>query len=364
MKRIVMIGPARGVRGGVSAMVNVYFAHGLFARWPAEYLASHCDGSKARKAWQALKSWIAFMGRLVAGRVALLHVNIASDASFWRKSLFILPAHLLRVPYLLHMHGGNFVAFYRSRSSPVQRFIRWVYRNARAVIALSDEWRDTLASIAPGSRLAVIPNPVEIPPWQATLAEGAPTVLFLGVIKEHKGVNDLLRAWPAVRAAIPAARLVLAGSGDVDEARTLARDLGVQDSVETPGWIRGDAKHAVLGRAWAFALPSYFEGMPMSILEAMAAGVPVVATKVGGIPMAVDERCGVLIPPRDAARLSQSLIEILGDASRRKAMGAAARERAARHFSAAALVPRVEQIWEEIVGSPNGLNPVFSPGHG
>jgi glycosyltransferase involved in cell wall biosynthesis len=127
---------------------------------------------------------------------------------------------------------------------------------------------------------------------------------------------------------------------------------------------RGDAKHAVLGRAWAFALPSYFEGMPMSILEAMAAGVPVVATNVGGIPMAVDERCGVLIPPRDAARLSQSLIEILGDASRRKAMGAAARERAARHFSAAALVPRVEQVWEEIVGSPNGLNPVFSPGHG
>jgi glycosyltransferase involved in cell wall biosynthesis len=359
-----MIGPAREVRGGVSAMVNVYFAHGLFERWPAEYLASHCDGSKARKAWQALKSWIAFMGRLVTGRVALLHVNIASDASFWRKSLFILPAHLLRVPYLLHMHGGNFVAFYRNRSPAVQRFIRWVYRNARAVIALSDEWRDMLASIAPGSRLVVIPNPVEVPPWQATLEDDPPAVLFLGVIKEHKGVHDLLRAWPAVRAAIPAARLVLAGSGDVDEARALARDLGVQDSVETPGWIVGAAKQTVLRRAWVFALPSYFEGLPMSILEAMAAGVPVVATKVGGIPMAIDERCGALIQPRDAAALSQSLVEILGDASRRKALGAAARERAARQFSAPALVPRVEQIWEEIVGSPNGLNPMFSPGHG
>lgn len=360
---ILMIGPAREVRGGISAIVNVYFGHGLFERWPAEYLATQCDGSKLRKAWKAATSWIAFMARLLAGRVAMLHVHIASDASFWRKSLFILPAHLLRVPYLLHMHGGNFIEFYRGRSAPVRAFIRWLYRHACRVIALSEEWRAPLEEMAPGSRVVVIPSPVEIPQWRAALDGDPPTVVFLGVIKARKGVHDLLRAWPAVRAAVPGARLVLAGVGDTEEALALARELGIADFVETPGWVLGEAKHELLRRAWAFALPSHVEALPMSVLEAMAAGVPVVATHVGGIPMAVDAESGVLLEPHDVGALEAALIELLRDEGKRMAMGHAARERARRQFSADALVPRLEQAWREAAASPNGLKERVSRGH-
>jgi glycosyltransferase involved in cell wall biosynthesis len=99
------------------------------------------------------------------------------------------------------------------------------------------------------------------------------------------------------------------------------------------------------------------------VLEAMAAGLPVVATQVGGIPAAVDEGAGVLIPVRDIAGLEKSLIDLLADGTRRQAMGRAARERASRVFSANALVPRVEQAWREAVGSPNGLKERVSRGH-
>ncbi len=358
-RRIVMIGTRRDVRGGISAMVNVYFAQGLFRRWNARYLSTHCDGTKVRKAAQAAVSWLTFMGVLLTRRVALAHVHIASDASFWRKALFIVPAHLLRVPYVLHMHGGNFIEFYRTRGPLVRRFIRWIYARAHSVIALSEEWRAALLGMQPASRVVVIPNPVEIPPWQASLDAGAPTVLFLGVIKERKGVHDLLRAWRGVLRAVPGARLVLGGVGEIEVARALARELQVEDSVEMPGWIVGEAKDALMKRAWVFALPSHYEALPMSVLEAQAAGVPVVSTRVGGIPTAVDDgRTGMLLEPLDVPGLESALTGLLTDSARRKAMGEAARRAAAERFSADVLVPKVDAIWREIVPTAELPGPI------
>jgi glycosyltransferase involved in cell wall biosynthesis len=350
-KKILMIGTALDVRGGISAVVNVYIAQGLFARRELHYIATHCDGGKLRKAMKALRAWVAFMARLLTGRVALLHVHIASDASFLRKSLFVAPAHWLGVPYVLHMHGGRFLEFYRDQSGPaLQRFIRHVYRNARGVIALSDQWRETLLEVSPTSRVVVVPNPVQVGSWQAPLEGGAPTVLFLGLIKEAKGVRDLVASWPAVRSAVPDARLVLAGVGAIAQTRELARQLGVEDALETPGWIVGDERDRLMKRAWVFALPSHTEALPMSILESMAAGIPVVATRVGGVPTAVDhERTGVLIDVGDVPALARALSGLLADSARRKAMGAAGRRRVEATFAADVIVPRIEALWDEIL---------------
>lgn len=350
MKRIVMLGSALDVRGGVSAMVRVYVEQGLFARRGVDYLATHCDGSKWKKLGQAARAWVAFMARLLTGRIALLHVHLSSDSSFWRKTGFIVPAHALGVPYVIHMHGGDFLEYYRDVCpAPVQRYIRYMLRRARAVIALSNEGRAALLKIEPAQNVVQIPNPVEIPSWQAALDAARPTVLFLGVIKAAKGCWELLRAWPTVVAAVPSARLVLAGSGEIDAARSLAAELGVSDSVVMPGWTLGEAKAALLRDAWIYALPSHWEALPMSVLEAMAAGVPIVASDVGGIPMAVGDRAGILVKPKDEAPLAKALIELLRDDARRKAMGASARARAVEHFSAATIVPRIEALWDELL---------------
>lgn len=349
-KQIIMIGTAPETRSGISAVVNVYVAHGIFDRWEACYIPTHSDGSKASKALAALKGWLAFMLRLLSGRVALLHVLASSGPSFWRKALFIVPARLLGVPYVFHVHCGRFVDFYRDDCGRWQKAaVRAVFRNARAVAALSEEWRRALCKIEP-ARFAVVPNPVEVPSWRAALHGTPPTVLFLGVLTEAKGVHDLLHAWPAVLKAVPGARLVLAGTGAAATIRELAERLGVQESICLPGWVVGEGKWELMRRAWVFALPSHFEGLPMSVLEAMAAGIPVVATRVGAIPLAVDEgRSGVLIEPRDVGALEQVLVGLLLDARRRHAMGRAARTRATEEFSADVMVPRLEALWRAIV---------------
>ena len=353
MKKIVMVGSAPQVKGGVSAMVNVCTGHGLFERWNAVYLGSHCDGTPWRKLRQALRAWLTFMGLLLRRRVALLHVHLNSDASFWRKAAFVAPARLAGVPYVLQVHCGHFVDFYRERlGARGQRFLRGLLRDARRVLALSEGARRALSSIDPAVQIDVVPNPVAVPAWQASLTQSPPTVLFLGMVREAKGVFDLLRAWPAVREAVPDARLVLAGEGEMERARAIARENGFEEALAMPGWIGGAEKEALLRDAWVFALPSHWEALPMSVLEAMAAGVPVVASRVGGIPDTVVEgETGLLVEPRDINRLSQALIAVLTDETRRLAMGAAGRARACEHFSAEVVVPRLEAVWMDY-GTP------------
>lgn len=346
-RRIVMLGSAFDVRGGVSAMARVCAGHGLFERRDVLYLATHCDGTKREKLAQALRSWLAFTGMLLARRVALLHVHLNSDASFWRKALFIVPARLLGVPYVLQVHCGNFPAFYRERCGPAaQRFVRSILRKARRVAALSGDARETLAAIAPGVAVDVVPNPVTVPAWQAPLDAGAPTVLFLGALKEAKGVFDLLRAWPAVLRAVPDARLVLGGAGELDRVRDFAREQAIAASVVTPGWVLDEHKEALLREAWVLVLPSHWEALPMAVLEAMAAGVPVVATGVGGIPEALGvATTGRLVPPGDVHRLASALIEILTNQELRRAMGTAARARARAAYAADVVLPKIEGLW-------------------
>ena len=353
MQKIVMVGSAPEVKGGVSAMVNVCIQHGLFERWSAVYLASHCDGTPRRKLAQALGAWWKFMGMLARREVAMLHVHLNSDASFWRKAAFVVPARFLGVPYVLQVHCGHFVDFYRERlKRRGQRFLRGLLRDAAKVVALSDGARRALSFIDPALEVDVVPNPVAVPQWQAPLTGTPPTVLFLGMIREPKGVFDLLRAWPAVREAVPDARLVLAGIGETERAREIARENGFEDSLALPGWIGGEEKERLLREAWAFALPSHWEALPMSVLEAMAAGVPVVASRVGGIPDTVVEgETGLLVEPRDINRLAEALVAVLTDEGRRRAMGAAGRERARQHFSAEVVVPRLEAVWMDY-GTP------------
>jgi glycosyltransferase involved in cell wall biosynthesis len=345
VKRIVMVGSARDVRGGVSAMVNVCFEHGLFERWEAVYLPTHCDGAKARKAWRACASLARFAAQLLTGRVALLHVHIASGASFWRKTAFVALARLFGVPYILHVHAGDFRGYYERSAAATRSLLRWVYSGARTVVALAPSWRSALESVARGARVEVIPNPVAIPPWMPQAASAAPRVLFLGVLRPEKGLYELLAAWPAVTRAVPGARLTLAGSGEIERARALAAHLGISGSVDFPGWVGPGERARLMEESAALVLPSHFEALPMAVLEAMAAGLPIVATRVGGIPDAVGPEAGLLVEPRDVEGLARALVAALTDPTRRIAMGATARLRASTVHSADVVVPAIERLW-------------------
>ena len=214
-------------------------------------------------------------------------------------------------------------------------------------------------SSIPMEKLIAIPNAIDLSKFEnlesgklrreLDLDTDAPILLTVGRLSKQKGVQYLLRAMPEVLSEISNTRLALVGAGEDEESlKALARELGIQEAVRFLGW------HAeipeFLKDADLFVLPSLWEGMPNVILEAMASGVPSVATEVGGTPELVsDGETGVLVPPADSDALARNIIFLLQDRELRIRMGQNALERAKSHFSPEQMIARNERLYAELV---------------
>lgn len=356
---IVMISTALDTQGGIAAVLSVYATVSGFLGHGVNHLPTHCDGSKRKKFRIATRSWLHYLAMLLARKVRLLHVHSSSGPSFWRKFMFVVPTLVAGRPVVLHWHGGRFVDFYNRSPNWQQRIIAWTFARSARVIALSAQWNKTLSGMFPAAHVITIPNPVDVPAVPAPLDSKPQRVLFLGRIVRSKGVHDLLEAWKKVLVVSPDAQLILGGDGDIGAAQELAAALGIESNVKFAGWVDGATKLNLLQKASAFALPSHAEAMPMAVLEAMAWGLPIVATNVGGIPHAVrDGEDGLLVDVGDVAALGSALTALLTDHDRRAAMGASARRRVESNFSAELIVPRIKQVWREVLAERGDFEPV------
>jgi glycosyltransferase involved in cell wall biosynthesis len=143
--------------------------------------------------------------------------------------------------------------------------------------------------------------------------------------------------------------LRIGGSGELEKAKQAAISQGIADSVEFLGWVVGDAKLKLLEEADVYVLPSFHEGLPVSILEAMSYGVPVLSTRVGGIPELVREGLdGFLVEAGKVDDLADRMARLAADAALRSAMGASGRERVQAHYSEAMVVPALEALYTEL----------------
>ena len=346
MRRVVMLGTAPETRGGIAAVIAAWRAAGLFERWPIDYVATHCDGGAGQKLLAAVGGLRRFVALLLAHRHVLVHVHCASRASFWRKCVFMAIAHAARCPVVLHLHGGGFARFYEEECGPLrQRLVRHFLGRAACVIALTERWRAWLAQAGANPNLVCIPNPVRPEAAPAPRARGN-VILFLGRIEDAKGLPELLKAFSVLRMSAPDAELVCAGAGDIERAVRQAEALGIEDAVRFPGWLGEAEKRAWLRRAAVLVLPSHAEGLPMSLLEAMAAGVPVVASAVGGIPDVVKHGVnGLLVAPGDAVDLLRAQRRLLREPQLAAALGAAGRETVRARFAPEQVLARLGEVY-------------------
>jgi len=333
----------------MASVVNSFRAAGLFDRWPITYLHTHVEGSKLTKLRVAIVAWLRFTGLLLRGRVALLHAHVPRRNAFWRKTLFILPAKFMGCPYIVHLHSGGFVHFYRHEIGPVRRrMVRFVLDHATRIVVLSSQWQSALEGITRNTRLVTVYNFVT-PQAVNMRSEQSNTLLFLGRLNQEKGFFDLLHAVKVLRADFPDVVLYCGGVGDDAEVQRSLRELNIEQHVRLLGWVDGEVKQRLLAQAAVFVLPSYVEGVPMGILEAMAQGVAIVATDVGGIPDMIDSGVeGLLVKPGDVQSLTYALAKVLRNGVLRERMGEAARRRVSRQFSAVAVLPVLENTYREL----------------
>ena len=351
--RIVMIGTDPATHGGISAALNAWDAAGLFGRWPVIYVPTHRDGTRLQKLLRALDALLVFIALLCRISCAVLHVHGASRASFWRKAPFMALALAARWPVVFHLHGGGFAEFYERECGPARRAaVRFFLERAACIVVVSERWRTWMRRTVGHARVACVPNTVALPGVARGLRE-AGRIAFVGRLEEAKGVFELLDAVALLRAKHPRVRLELAGEGDVEVVARRAHELGIGDRVLIRGWCPAAARERMLMRCAAFALPSHAEGSPMSLLEAMAAGCPVVATRVGGIPDAIrDGSNGLLVPAGEARALAAALDRVLADGALAESLGAAARASVAQAHAPATAIERLGRIYASLGQHP------------
>lgn len=335
--------------GGMAAVVDGYRADGLFDRHQVRLIQTHRPGGLLRRLVIAGAALLTFVRLLAGGRVRLVHAHVAARGSFWRKSLFAVVARRFGVPVILHVHGSEMQAFADALPAWQRRIVAAQLTACCSVIALSDRWADYLRALAPGSHVVVVPNYVPLPPSPRHHVERAvPTVLFLGLLGERKGIFDLLQATALLRDRGIGIRLAVGGNGDVDRCRRHVAELGLVDRVELLGWVSGAAKQRLLSDADLFVLPSYNEGLPMSLLEAMSWGLPVVSTTVGGIPDLVRHDVdGLLVAPGAVEPLADALARLVSSVELRRQFGNAARERVRSHFSGTVVLQALDRLYAE-----------------
>lgn len=338
-------------RGGMRSVVEAYERDGFVASERIRLIAAYVDGGFVRRQWVMVKALATFSGLLLARRVALVHCHASMRGSFWRKNLFASLARIFGVPVILHLHGSEMKPFYQSQPGFLKARIRSHLEKATRVLVLSESWRTFVSGIAPAARIIVMPNYVALPPVANPALKTARQILFLGLVGERKGVFDLIPAFVRVHESYPDAHLVIGGNGEVERAAALIREYGLEDAISLAGWIDGDRKNMLLAQSAIYILPSYNEGLPMSVLEAMAAGLAVVTTRVGGIPeLITDGEDGLLVEAGDRDAIADALIRLLDDAGLQDRLAMAGRARIAAHYSDTAILPRLRDVYRDCEG--------------
>jgi glycosyltransferase involved in cell wall biosynthesis len=351
-----MMGPSINSLGGVASVVNGYIQAGLFDRWDVDYLNTHVEGTKANKLATALSALFGLLWLLLKDDVALVHIHASERVSFWRKLIYILIALAARRPVVFHLHGGAFIQFYTDRCGRLAKWIvRFVLEKSACVIGLSSQWKSNILGIAPRAKAVSIFNSVSVAPsCNALPQQGRRNILlFLGRLGQGKGTYDLLEAVARVRPAFPDIELQCGGDGELQQVAQWAKELGIEENIKILGWVKGEEKQRLLAEAAVYVLPSYIEGMPMGVLEAMAVGVPVITTTVGGIPDVINSGVdGILIEPGDVDALANAIALLLEDVDMRVKIGMAAKQKIMDCFSAEKILPQLEAVYRSLGAVP------------
>lgn len=357
-KKVCMIVQDKMVKGGIAAVISGYYGSVLEKDYNIIYVESYKDGVKFAKLLKAISGYFHFAKVLIMDKPDLIHIHSSFGPSFYRKLPFIYMASWAKKPIINHIHGADFDEFYVNAGENKKAQIRKTYNKCAVLIALSVEWKERLSQIVPAEKITVIEN-------YSTLHEGAleerlkrpsnDTVLFLGEIGKRKGCYDI----PAVAAevalkSVSDVKFILGGVGSAeDEAnvKKLFKYKGVADHVLFPGWVRGLDKDELLREADVFFLPSYNEGMPMSVLDAMGYGLPVVSTNVGGIPKIVHDReNGFCCEAGDVKTMANGIVKILESREMLENMSRESFRIVKNGYSLESHLRLVEKVYDYVLG--------------
>lgn len=358
---VVLLGPHRGAVSGVSTHLNLLLGSSLAEDYELVHyqVGSEGRGEGAlarglRLAWSPFGLFLTLLFR----HASILHVNTSMNPrAFWRDIAYVVVGRLTNTRVVYQMHGGDFPREFARGRPWLEAFLRRALSWPDLVVLLGRRELEAYREMVPQQALALFPNAIDVSPFLSVpTVQGAPDkalhAVYVGRLAREKGLYEALQG---VRLALELGadvRLVVAGHGpEESRLKRYAQALGIASRVRFAGAVFGEDKVKLLAGADVMLLPSYSEGLPYSLLESMAAGVPVIATDVGAVSDVMTHVThGLIVPVRDGQAIAEALAVLAGDRERLAWMSRACRRRIRAAFAIERLVGDFSTAYARLVG--------------
>lgn len=306
LNNVLIISPNPNRKGGIASVVKIYKE-----QFNLKVFASTKFQSTAFSFLFLFERLISFLLFLLRDKsVKIVHIHSSSEGSFYRKYFFYKISKLFKKKVIFHIHSGRFHNFYNDSNKFIKSLIEEVIDNSDALIVLSKHWESYFKKTFKNKNVYIVHNIVEKPVTtkKTYMKAGEINILYLGKIFKEKGIYELLDCIVEnYKLLSPKIRLVVAGKGD-EEYTKKYRDIDTKKIISFPGWIGKEEKIKALKNTDILILPSYNEGLPVSILEAMSYKLPIIATPVGGIPeVLLNKVNGLIIQPKSVEAIKEAI---------------------------------------------------------
>lgn len=344
--RVLVIGPSH-IRslGGMAAVIRDIKESRLLNReFDIRIFPSYIDGNLALRLLYSGWGYLRFL--TCFRQYDLFHIHTAERGSTFRKNFYLRKIKKAGKRAIVHIHGAEYLTFYDGLGPFGRRIVDRFFCRADLVLALSDSWRRELEARFHTGTCRTLNNGIDTVYFKAAAGDVKNlrnSFLMLGRLGKRKGTYDLIDAVELAVRKNPEISVCLAGDGEVEKVRRLVEEKGLKKYIHVPGWVDGRQKLEYLKRAATLVLPSYYEGLPMAVLEGMAGGKAILSTCVGAIPEVVSEENGILVQPGDVAGLAEGLLRLSSDTGLLETMSRNNMEKAGHCFS-------VSQIHRQLAG--------------
>lgn len=339
LPQILMVGMSlTKTRGGISTLIGEILNSDLKDDFAVEYIESQAEDFKGfDKLILAIKAVFLFVVKILTKNPSLIYVHIGSNASLYRESFFVVLAKIFGKKTVAHFHAGDVDEYLEKQSNLGRNFISWAIAQSDKLIAVSKDSAEKLQKLAPKNEIEVIVNAIDTKPFafSPNRFENRSKIvrlLFVGAMGKLKGETDLADAIKIISTKNMDFRVSFLGFGG-ENLQKYCAEIGIENFIEFVGAVSLTERLAFFENADIFVLPTLAEAMPMSVIEAMAAGLPIVSTTVGGIPELVEEsEEGFLIEPSNARKLAEKLSILISDKDLRIKMGKKAQEKVGKEL--------------------------------
>ncbi len=332
--KVLMIGNDSSVKGGITSVITQLMEYDWNNKnIDMKFIPTYVDKNNIQKIFYFIRAYLNIKKEIRKNGTDIIYMHMSYKGSFTRKYLIQKLCKKNGIVNIVHLHGSEFKKWYDRVNVRKKKKIQNFMKNSDAFIVLGEKWEKTIKSIEPNTETVVVSNTVHIPDKNVTWKEPF-KLLFLGVLIKRKGVNDLLEAVAMIKDKVNI-ECVIAGSGkEEDELKKRCSELKIEDSVTFKGWINGKEKIQLLEECQMLVLPSYNEGLPIAILEAISYGMPVISTDVGDISSAViDKKNGYLIRPGEVNQLADRIERISNNRNLYEEMSSESKKIAEKYFS-------------------------------